>query len=204
MDFRQATVALACVLSAGAARAASLDSLDVTFAHGRYHLVANAHLDASPASVYKVLVDYDDDAYGRISTIYKESGYLAPDRDGTPLVYTRVEGCLLFFCRSMRRVERLEAVKPRFIRTTALPARSDFKYSRSEWKLKPESGGTDVVYKLDMEPDFWLPPFVGPLFLKKILAHGGGHAVERIEALARDLDRRPATARTTAAVAAGP
>src|SRR5690606_5872273 len=96
------------------------------------------YLAAPPAAIYDVLLDYDDDAYGRISEIYKESGYLAPDTDGTPLVYTRVEGCLLFFCRSMRRVERLEAVAPSFIRTTTVPERSDFKYSVSRLRLEPE------------------------------------------------------------------
>ncbi len=192
---------LTATLLASTARAAQIDSLTVTLEDGRYHLVAQTHLDATPGSIYKVLLDYDHDAYGRISDIYKESGYLAPAPDGTPLVYTRVEGCLLFFCRSMRRVERLEAVKPTFIRTTALPDRSDFKYSRSEWRLKPEAGGTHVTYRLVMQPDFWLPPFVGPAFLKHVLMHGGVHAVEHIETLARQLDRRAAT--TAAAPAHG-
>lgn len=167
---------------------ASIDSLDITRQHGRYHLVAHTHLDAPRSAIYRVLVDYDDDRFGRISDIYKESDYLAPDSDGTPIVYTRVEGCLLFYCRSMRRVERLEAVEPGFIRTTTLPERSDFKYSRSEWTLKPDAGGTDVTYRLDMEPDFWLPPFVGPWFLKKLLLRGGTRAVKHIEQLARDGD----------------
>lgn len=167
---------------------AAIRSLDVTLESGRYHLVADTHLDAPPAAIYDVLLDYDDDGYGRISDIYKESGYLAPDDDGTPIVYTLVEGCLLFFCRSMRRVERLEAVQPSFIRTTTLPGRSDFKYSESEWKLEPEAGGTKVTYELEMEPNFWLPPFVGPVFLKRLLLHGGSKAVEHIEELARQLD----------------
>jgi hypothetical protein len=36
-----------------------------------------------------------------------------------------------------------------------------------------------------MEPDFWLPPFVGPWFLERTLARGGVDAVDRIEELAR-------------------
>ncbi len=197
MDHRFASTAcllLAAALFASAARPAEIESLDVTLVDGRYHLVAQTHLDATPGAIYKVLLDYDDDAYGRISDVYKESAYLAPAPDGTPLVYTRVEGCLLFFCRSMRRVERLEAVKPSLIRTVALPDRSDFKYSRSEWRLEPEAGGTHVTYRLDLQPDFWLPPFVGPAFLKHVLLHGGIHAVERIETLAQQLDRGPGTA----------
>jgi hypothetical protein len=185
MPSSRAAFALAGVLFLSPAHPAAITGLDVTLDDGRYHLVASTYLAAPPAAIYDVLLDYDDDAYGRISEIYKESGYLPPDADGTPLVYTRVEGCLLFFCRSMRRVERLEAVAPSFIRTTTLPERSDFKYSVSRWKLEPEGAGTTVVYELDMEPNLWLPPFVGPAFLKRILMHGGVDAVEHIEALAQ-------------------
>jgi hypothetical protein len=167
---------------------ATLKSVEVTREHGRYHLVADTYLDAAPAAIYQVLLDFDNDRYSQISDIYKESGYLDPDSDGTPLVYTRVEGCLLLFCRSMRRVERLEVVTPQFIRSKALPERSDFKYSTSEWTLAPEAGGTRVTYRMEMEPDFWLPPFVGPWFLRRTLLHGGVSAVERIEQLAQQVD----------------
>jgi hypothetical protein len=168
---------------------ATLESVDVTRERGRYHLVADTYVAATPAAIYKVLLDFDDDRYQQISEIYKESSYLPPDSDGTPLVYTRVEGCLLLFCRSMRRVERLEVLTPSFIRSKALPERSDFKYALSEWTLEPEAGGTRVTYTMDMEPDFWLPPFVGPWFLKRTLLLGGVSAVERIEELAQRADQ---------------
>lgn len=199
-DACNAIVVAAGLLCASAAAAASIDSLDITRDHGRYHLVAHTHLDASPAAIYKVLTTYNNDAYGRISGIYKESRYLEPDSDGTPLVYTRVEGCLLFFCRSMRRVERLTVVKPHYIRTTAVPARSDFRYSRSVFRLKRDDGGTEVTYRLDMEPAFWLPPFVGPWLLKHVLLRGGAHAVEHIERLAQQVDNQRADDATRAAV----
>src|SRR4029077_11179354 len=100
--------------------AANLRSVEVSRDSGRYHLVAETHLAAPPAAIRQVLLDFDHDRYQRISEVYKESGYLPPDSDGTPIVYTRVEGCLLFFCRSLRRVERLEVATPNLIRTEAL------------------------------------------------------------------------------------
>jgi hypothetical protein len=121
----------ACYLSASGA--ATLRNVDVSRNHERYRVVADTHLDASPEAIYKVLLDFDGDRYQRISEIYKESGYLPPDSDGTPLVYTRVEGCLLLYCKSMRRVERLEVVTPHFIRSRTVPERSDFKYTLSRW-----------------------------------------------------------------------
>jgi hypothetical protein len=163
---------------------ATLRDIDVSRDNDRYRVAADTHLAASPEAIRKVLLDFDADGYQRISEIYKESSYLPPDLDGTPLVYTRVEGCLIGFCRSMSRVERLEVVTPRFIRSRVVPERSDFKYSLAEWTFEPEDGGTRVTYRMEMEPDFWLPPFVGPWFLKRTLLKGAPAAIDQIESLA--------------------
>jgi hypothetical protein len=66
-----------------------------------------------------------------------------------------------------------------------VPERSDFKYSLSEWAFVPEGTGTRVTYRMEMEPDFWLPPFVGPWFLKRTLLRGAPGAIDQIEALAQ-------------------
>jgi len=186
MSFRKIlllVVASVCYVSSSLP--ATLRTVDVSRRQDRYRVVADTHLDASPAAIYKVLLDFDSDRYQRISEIYKESSYLPPDSDGTPLVYTRVEGCLLGYCRSMRRVERLEIVTPQFIRSRTVPERSDFKYSMSEWTFAAEGEGTRVTYLMEMEPDFWLPPFVGPWFLKRTLMQGAPDAIEQIELLAQ-------------------
>ena len=169
------------------------DALDVTRRNGRYSLVAEAHLAATPESIYHVLMDYDDNAYGRISGVYKESRYLDPAPDGTPIVYTRMEGCLLrFICVSLCRTERLESIEPRWIKSYVLPERSNFKHSTSEWVLEPDgNGGTKMQFSLEMEPDFWVPPIIGPRILERTLERGGVNAVRRIETLARIRDGRP-------------
>ncbi len=139
MSFRKTLLLVAisaCYVTSS--RPATLRTVDVSRDQDRYRVVADTHLDASPEAIYKVLLDFDGDRYQRISEIYKESSYLPPDSDGTPLVYTRVEGCLMLFCRSMSRVERLEVVTPQFIRSRTVPERSDFKYSLAEWTFAAE------------------------------------------------------------------
>jgi hypothetical protein len=183
-------VSCALVVSALAA-AATIDSLDVSRNHGRYSLVADARLDATPESVYAVLTDFDDNRYSRISRAYKESRYLPPQPDGTPLVYTRMEGCVLWHCLTLERTETLETEAPYWIKSVALPEGSNFKHSASEWRLEQEGDGTKMTYTLDMEPDFFVPPVIGPWYLKRTLSQGGLRAVMRIERLARELDGRP-------------
>jgi hypothetical protein len=186
MIFRKTLLLIAVSVSyVSSTLPATLRTVDVSRNEDRYQVVADTHLDASPEAIYKVLLDFDGDRYQRISEIYKESSYLPPDSDGTPLVYTRVEGCLIGYCRSMRRVERLEIVTPEFIRSRTIPERSDFKYSLSEWTFTAEDGGTRVTYKMEMEPNFWLPPFFGPWFLKRTLLKGAPAAIDQIELLAQ-------------------
>jgi len=189
---RLAATTLAGLAASSVLWAATIDTLDVTRKKSRYALVANAHLDATAESIYAVLTDYDDNAFGRISSVYKESRYLDPAADGIPIVFTRMEGCVLFYCMTLRRTERLETVAPTQIRSVTLPEQSNFKYSVSEWMLESDGvGGTNMLYKIEMEPDFGIPPVVGPWYLKRTLSQGGVRAVMRIERLARELDGLP-------------
>jgi hypothetical protein len=187
----RAALALGAFGAGALAAAATIDELDVTRQRGRYSLEANARLDATPESIYAVLTDFDDNAYSRISRAYKESRYLEPAPDGTPVVYTRLEGCALWHCMSLERTERLETEAPYWIKSTVLPEGSNFKHSTSEWVLEPDGNGTLMNYKLEMEPDFFVPPVIGPWYLKRTLSQGGLRAVTRIERLARELDGRP-------------
>lgn len=191
MRAARAAAALAALGAGAFAAAATIDDLDVTKRKGRYALEADARLDATPASIYAVLTDFDGNAYSRISRAYKESRYLEPAADGTPLVYTRMEGCMLWHCLTLERTERLETDEPRWIKSTALPEGSNFKHATSEWVLEPDGDGTKMTYKLELEPDFFVPPIIGTWYLKRTLSQGGLRAVTRIERLARELDGRP-------------
>jgi len=187
----RAAAALSALGVGALAAAATIDGLDVTKQRGLYSLEANARLDATPESIYAVLTDFDGNAYSRISRAYKESRYLDPADDGTPIVYTRMEGCMLWHCMTLERTERLETQAPRWIKSTALPGSSNFKHAISEWVLEPDGAGTMMSYKVELEPDFFVPPVIGPWYLKRTLSQGGLRAVTRIERLARELDGRP-------------
>lgn len=176
---------LLCAVSLSVGWAATIRTVQIERQDGRYVLESETFLQAPPNAVFRVLTDYDQ--FARISSVFEESRFAGSDADGTPLVYTRVEGCVWFFCKTMERVERLEFEAPDFIATTALPARSDFRYSRSEWLLSPDGDGTRVLYRLEMEPDFWIPPVLGPMIIKRKLVQGGEDAVTRIELLAQQL-----------------
>ncbi|MDX1561321.1 MAG: SRPBCC family protein [Gammaproteobacteria bacterium] len=178
----------AIALAATVASTATLESIEVDRDGDTYSLHAETLMAAKPEAILEVLVDYE--RFGRISSVYKDYGYLEPAPDGTPIVFTRMEGCLLFYCKSMTRVERLEAASPAHIRTVTLPEQSDFKRSISEWFIEPEGTGSRMIYTLEMQPNFWVPPVIGPMILKRTLKRGGGDAIDRIERLAQEAEQQ--------------
>lgn len=169
--------------------AAELLFVDVKKEGERFFIASAAHYDAPIENVYRVLTDYDN--FKRVSSIFKESRYLERSDDGSGVVYTLTEGCLLFFCQTIERTEYLEVRPVSRIVATAIPEQSNMKFSRAVWELSEDKTGTHMRYSLEMEPDFWVPPLLGRLALKWVLKRGGQRAAERIEALAIENDPSP-------------
>ena len=164
--------------------AAVLQSVEVQHDGGRYQLVSESYLSAPIEEVFNVLVDYEQ--FEKISSIFTDAGYMDTDPSGDPVVYTTIRGCVLFFCKSFHRIERLELSPPVFIRATVLPEQSDFLYSVSEWELESRNGGTFIKYSMEMEPDFWVPPVIGPWAIKMRLERDARPALDRLESAAQE------------------
>lgn len=158
-------------------------SVEVEHERGRYTLESVSHFAAPPQSVFAVLADYD--GFARISGAIREARELPPGGDGRPRVYTLVRGCVLFFCRSIERVETLQTEPYSRIVTRVVPDHSDADYGETRWLFFPDGGGTRVELQMVMEPGFWVPPLIGPALVKRRLQRDGENAVVNIGALAR-------------------
>jgi len=165
------------------ARGADLRDVSVEHVDDRYHLVSRAWFDASREDLFRVLTDYD--RFHKFTSAFVETRDLAPDDAGRPQFFTRMEGCVLMFCKSMRRTGYLLLKPHREIVAIAYPETSDFHYSRERWRLEPEGDGTLMTYEFEMEPAFWVPPVIGPFLIKRELREGGIDAIDRIEAIAQ-------------------
>ena len=176
-------VAAALLCMAVSASSADLRTVTVELEDGRYLLVSEAWLNVRPDALYRVLTNYD--LFVKFSSSFVESRNLAPTADGDPRFFTRMEACVLWFCKSFKRNGRLILEPPLDIASIADPETSDFDYSHESWRLSPEGEGTLMVYTFDMDPSFWVPPIVGPFFMKRALLNSGEDAITRIEAVAQ-------------------
>ncbi len=130
-----------------------------------YHFHMSFVANAEPKRVLAIITDYNN--LTRLNPLIKSSRVLdweLPNIDRAEII---TEGCMLFFCKKVRRVEDVSIDKNLTISTVIVPALSDFKSGETRWTFDPAGEKTRVQYIASMQPDFWLPPFVGPYALKK-------------------------------------
>lgn len=147
-----------------------------------YYLRSASTIEAPPELIFNTLLDYQN--FYRLSGGIKETRYLEPDADGTPVAFTLVESCVLFFCRQVKKTERVLVKSDSVIELEADPKRSDFKYLHGRWSITKKNNQTILSYEMDMVPDFWIPPLIGTWALKRKLYHSAMNMAHRIEKLA--------------------
>lgn len=160
-------------------RAAELLGFEFSRDGRRYTVRSAAYVDVPPEGVYAVLTDYA--RLHLISNLVTESRELEAAEDGTRRVYTLNEGCVAFFCRSVEKIETMEARPYSEIKTTVIAAQSDLGFGISRWHLSREGRGTRLVYETETEVGFWVPPVIGNYLLSRWLHKGTVNALQRLE-----------------------
>jgi len=187
-------------LAIGSLAAAEIEQLTVERDAGRIEVASVMLIEAPQPLVFGALADYEH--FAELSSRYKQSRFIEPAADGTLRIYTELEGCVWFFCRTIRRNSRLELFPDERIVATVEPEGSDLAYGREEWLLAPAEGAaTRVTYTHAMEPDFWIPPIIGIWAMRKALESDALKAAGRIEDMA--LGRAPGVSTGAAEERAG-
>jgi len=173
------------ILTASSASAANLVSLEVEHEDGRYSMESVVWFDAGVDATYEVFSRWDLST--KFSKAIVEAHDLEPDEQGRPGFYIRNKGCVLFFCKSLVRQGYVESQDDRLLLAFTDPSKSDFRFCEESWEFAEEDGGTRVRYVLQFEPDFWVPPAIGPYMIKRKLSSDGSEALGRIEAIAQEI-----------------
>lgn len=165
------------------ATALEITRLDVDQHGRRFEVRAESLMAAPPDFVYAALADYDN--FHRLAGGLAETRWLEPPQAGEGLAYTRIDSCVLFFCKVIERVERVILEPGLSLRTEALPERSDFRVYQTNWQLQADGESTRLLFSATMEPDFWLPPVIGKWALRRKLERSARMIGERVEWLHR-------------------
>jgi len=176
------TASLALLLATRSGTAAEIGWLDVERDDKRFNIRAQITIDAPVPAVFEALLAYD--RFAELSERFTESHYVEPDIDGAPRIFTRIEGCIWFFCRKVDRYARLDTAPYTTIVATTEADKSDADYSVESWTLTNDGESTLIDYRHELETGFWVPPLIGKWIIRRALTSGVQDAAERIERLA--------------------
>lgn len=176
------TLALLPLMNAAAA--AHFDTLQVTQQGDSYRIHGEVYLDAAPQAVYAQLIDFT--RLPEINPSVRVSQVLKVINAHSQLVYTETVGCVFIFCRTIRQVQRFTELGPQDIVAVTVPGNGNVKHGRSSWHLQADGDGTRLSWTVSCEPDFWVPPFIGPHAIENQLRNQALQSMQAIERLAEE------------------
>jgi hypothetical protein len=195
---RKTLLAVVMGLLSLTAHASQLVRLDVDQKANGYAVFVVMELDAPAEKVRALLTDYAH--LDRLNGSITASNIIDARGEGTVRVLTRFENCIVFFCMTVQRVEDIsEDVQGRIL-AALVPDASSFRSGQASWEVTSIGSGSRVIHRATLEPDFWLPPWIGTAILKAALRREIRASFENLECLTRT-DTPPFPSVQTAAVA---
>lgn len=137
-----------------------------------------AHAPVSPAMAWEVLTDFGHMA-GFVPNL--KTSQVQERGDAYVRVYQTGTARYGIFWAEFESVRDIRLSPPTEIRAHGVGG--NVRRMDSVMRLEPETGGTLLRYHAEVQPDFWLPPFLGPSFVRHETA-------EQFSAIIREMVRR--------------
>jgi len=169
---------------AGTSQAAQFRRLEVVERDGHYHAEIEARIDAPAEAAWKILSEFS--RLPEISPAVQESETLGRAGPHAWMVRTRSLVCVLWFCRKIRQVQRIQLAEPGSMRADVDPEQSDFDDGLALWRLEGEGGATLLRFYARIKPRFALPPWIGSWLVKRAVREEARGSVLNLERLARE------------------
>lgn len=165
------------------AGAAEVERVEVDYSRGTYSVLITAVLSAPIERVYEVLTDYPH--WPRINDLIKESVVEDDAGSGEPVVYTVMGGCVVFFCKHFENVQRMRTEAPGRIDADVIPERSELEFGWARTLLtRANDTETRFHYEMELAPEFWIPPLIGPALVQHKLRKQAIETAEIVERIA--------------------
>ena len=150
-----------------AALAGDILSSSVSHEGSVYSLSVMARIDAPLDTVYRSITDFDNLA--AINPAIEESQLLATPSVDTRRVRSVIRVCILMYCKRIEQVQQVTLLDDYAIEAVVLPQDSDFRNGVAHWQLTASGASTEMLFTNIFEPDFWVPPVIGPWLIKRKL-----------------------------------
>jgi hypothetical protein len=163
--------------------AATIERTDLIFKGRAYHYLFSARLAATPSAVRAVVSDIE--RLARLNDDIVTSQILVRESEHKLKRRLLIKHCILVFCFDIDFVEWLEVLPSGDIATHIVPGEGNLKRGEAIWRIEALSDTeTRVTMEADQEPDFWIPPLVGPLLIKHSFIKEVSETLNKLETLA--------------------
>ncbi len=160
-----------------------LNNSVVTEENGIFHIKISAIINAPDKHVRQALSDYTH--IYRLSPSIIESEVLPSSKKGEIQVKTKLLYCNSVFCRKVERVDSVSTLPSGDLQAEIVPELSEFRSGQAIWKITPMGDRSGLVYEASIEPDFYIPPFIGTFVVKNSLEDEFITTFDRVERIAR-------------------
>ena len=160
-------LAILLLLFYGIDHATAQSDIFVNHQQGEYTLQMNLQVAGDVQPVIDILTDFDH--LDVLSSAIESSTFLGTDPQGASLVQTVISDCILFFCKTMGRVEKVIIADNGRITAEVIPEQSDFSYGQSEWVVSRLGDQVSIRYQARLVPKFSVPAGIGPMMIKYVM-----------------------------------
>ena len=156
----------------------------VSHQSGSYLIEVDTLVQMDEPQVRALLTDYNN--LGRVNPAIEVSEILLTRRPGDYRVRTVTEACIWFYCMRVHQVQDVIESQDGTVTALIVPEQSDFRYGYARLNLWQEAAGTRILIRSEVEPDFWIPPLIGPWLIKRKLLSETLETAENLEQLAKN------------------
>ncbi|MFV2061855.1 MAG: SRPBCC family protein, partial [Gammaproteobacteria bacterium] len=147
-----------------------------------YIIRIDMRVNAEINDVYKHLTDLKN-IYKLNNTIISSVVKLSNGKQHE--VEVKTSGCVLFFCTDQIQYQKVSELDNGYIMIHLVPEKSDFLSGEILWQVYAENNKTRVIFAADFEPDFWIPPLIGPWILTDVFLDESQETINELEKLAQ-------------------
>lgn len=165
--------------------ASILEHLEVTHVGKRYQVVMHASMETQADKAYEIFTDFA--RLPEINTAIIKAEPIEGAQAPAQRVHTQVKVCVMGFCRVFDQVQDMRKDPPEHLQADVIPGISNLRYGKANWRIWDEDGRAKLIFEAVVEPDFWVPPLIGPWLIERKLASEAVDTANGIERLANGL-----------------
>ncbi len=174
---------LAGLLYGATALAGEVYVAAVSHQSGSYLVEVDTLVKIDESQARTLLTDYNN--LGRVNPAIEVSEILLTRGPGNYRVRTVTDACIWFYCMRVHQVQDVIESQDGTVTAIVVPELSDFRYGYARLNLWQEANGTRILIRSEVEPDFWIPPLIGPWLIKRKLLSETLETVDNLEQLAK-------------------